>query len=197
MMPWWTNVTSLMEWVVRRWEHSMWVTLRASTRMKSHVPAEGDDFESYNTQVRVSTAQRWESNRRAGGRNTQKPVVKSWQIFLDRALAEGKVRDDIVDEHSLLVFLEFSVNRCRRNKRGEYIPNTRVGASQIKKEFFGALRIRKMQDARDPSFSTCRPVTTVHVYDALKTCVDKALSDAREGFIPADDAPDIVANTWL
>ncbi|CAA7260308.1 unnamed protein product [Cyclocybe aegerita] len=159
--------------------------------------AGADDFDSYKTQVRVSAAQSWESNRRAGGRNTQKSVVKSWQIFLEHALAEGKVRDDIVDEHSLLVYLEFSSNRCRRNKRGEYIPNTRVGASQIKKEFFGALRIRKMQDARDPTLATCRPATTVHVYDYLKTCMDKALQDAREGLIPADDAPDIVANTWL
>ncbi|CAA7268276.1 unnamed protein product [Cyclocybe aegerita] len=134
------------------------------------VLAEGDNFESY---------------------KTQKSVVKSWQIFLDHALAEGKVHDDIVDEHSLLVFLEFSANRCRRNKCGEYIPNTRVGVSQIKKEFFGALRIRKMQDVRDPSLATCCPATTVHVYDALKTRMDKALSDAREGLIPADDAPDI------
>ncbi|KAF8800373.1 hypothetical protein BYT27DRAFT_7117820 [Phlegmacium glaucopus] len=158
---------------------------------------DGDNFKQYQTQVRVSAAQRWEANRRAGGRKTQKSVVKSWNIFLRHALEAGRVRDDIVDEHSLLLFIDFSANRCRRDRRGEYIPNTRVGASQIKKEFFGALRIRKEQDAQDPSLATARPATTVHVYDAVKTRMDEALREAREGLIPADDAPDIVANTFL
>jgi hypothetical protein len=52
--------------------------------------------------------------------------------------------------------------------------------SQIKKEFFGALRIRKVQDAQDPTLTTKRPSTTVHVYDAVKTRMDEALQNARE-----------------
>jgi len=39
-----------------------------------------DKFKKYQTQVRVSAAQRWEANRRAGGRKTQKSVAKSWQV---------------------------------------------------------------------------------------------------------------------
>lgn len=109
-----------------------------------------DNFKRYQTQVRVSAVQRWEANRRAGGRKTQKSVIKSWnvgqhflfffvvfcltdvafipKVFLQHALEAGKVRDDIVDEHSLLLFIDFSANRCRRDRRGEYIPGTRIGA---------------------------------------------------------------------
>jgi hypothetical protein len=107
-----------------------------------------DTFKQYQTQVRVSAAQRWETNRRAGGRKTQKSVIRSWnvgrlfffcimstisnafssKVFLQHALEAGKVRDNIVDEHSLLLFIDFSANRCRRDRRGEYIPGTRIGA---------------------------------------------------------------------
>jgi hypothetical protein len=52
----------------------------------------------------------------------------SFKVFLQHALEAGKVRDDIVDEHSLLLFIDFSANRCRRDRRGEYIPGTRIGA---------------------------------------------------------------------
>ncbi|KDR75964.1 hypothetical protein GALMADRAFT_225713 [Galerina marginata CBS 339.88] len=134
-----------------------------------------DDDETYKrfqTSVRVSAARRTEANRRAGGRKTQRSIIKSWNLFKNEALAAGKIRDDIVDEHALLLFINFCAGRCKHNRRGEYIPNTRIGASQIKKEFFGALRIRK-------------------------TCMDEALKNAREGLIPAEDAPDIIANTFL
>ena len=56
----------------------------------------------------------------------------------------------------------------------------RVNQFQIKKEFFGALHIRKVQDAQDPMLATRRPATTVHVYDAVKTRMDEALRNARE-----------------
>jgi hypothetical protein len=111
-----------------------------------------DTFKRYQTQVRVSAAQRWEKNCRAGGRKTQKSVIKSWnvgqhftvffivvsfilslffflsKVFLQHALEAGKVHDDIVDEHSLLLFIDFSANHCRRDRCGEYIPGTRIGA---------------------------------------------------------------------
>ncbi|OAX36583.1 hypothetical protein K503DRAFT_289205 [Rhizopogon vinicolor AM-OR11-026] len=69
--------------------------------------------------------------------------------------------------------------------------------SQIKKVFFGALRLRKVQDAHDPMLTHRRPAVTVHVYDALKTRMHEVLIHAREGLVPAEDAPDIIANTFL
>ena len=45
---------------------------------------------------------------------------------MDEALSRGKIV--VNDEHSLLLFIEFSANRYRRDRRGEYIPNTRIGA---------------------------------------------------------------------
>jgi hypothetical protein len=82
--------------------------------------------------------------------------------------------------------------------------------------FFGVLQIRKVQEARDPNLAAARPATTVVVYDAVKTRMDEALERARSyvshllmvdfsateewiisGLIPGEDAPDIVANTFL
>lgn len=52
--------------------------------------------------------------------------------------------------------------------------------SQIKKGFFGALRIRKQQEAQDPTLALKRPATTVHVYDAVKARMSEALAIARQ-----------------
>ncbi|KDR65096.1 hypothetical protein GALMADRAFT_148992 [Galerina marginata CBS 339.88] len=35
------------------------------------------------------------------GKKTQKSIAKSWNVFLENALATGKIRDDMVDEHAL------------------------------------------------------------------------------------------------
>ena len=51
--------------------------------------------------------------------------------------------------------------------------------SQLKKLFFDALRIRKLQDARDPSLKLARPATTVLVWDAIKNRMDEALERVR------------------
>jgi hypothetical protein len=51
--------------------------------------------------------------------------------------------------------------------------------SQIKKSFFSVLRIRKVQEAKDPTLAARRPAATVHVYDAVKTRMDEALERAR------------------
>jgi hypothetical protein len=60
------------------------------------------------------------------------------------------------------------------------LTQSRVDQSQIKKEFFGALRIRKVQDAHDPNLAVQRPATTVYVYDLVKTRMDEALKNSRE-----------------
>ncbi|KAG6908224.1 hypothetical protein DXG01_005696 [Tephrocybe rancida] len=118
-------------------------------------------------------------------------------IFVQQAIEKGEIRDDIIDEHLLILFLNFSAERCARNRWGEYIPNTRIGASQIKKEFFGALRIHSQKDAEDPTLATQRPATTVYVYQLAKTRMDEALKNSYTYVTNADDAPDVVANTFL
>lgn len=122
------------------------------------------------------------------------------QEFLRIALEKGQIRDDIVDELSLLLYIQYCAEREKRTRRGFPIPGTRVGAvrapaqsthiphaklnylfqSQLKKMFFGALRIRKEQDARDPDLARNRPATTVVVYDAIKTRMDEALERVRK-----------------
>ncbi|KAJ7726564.1 hypothetical protein DFH07DRAFT_1000760 [Mycena maculata] len=148
--------------------------------------------------VRVAAVKRVENNRRAGGRKTQRAMRREWREFVDKAIAASKIPDEIVDEISLLLFIEFSAERPKRTRKGEDIPGTKVGASQLKKLFFGALRIRKEQDALDPSLAHIRPATSVIVYDSIKCRMDEALERERSGLVgPDEDAPDIRANTFL
>jgi hypothetical protein len=80
--------------------------------------------------------------------------------------------------------------------------------------FFGALRIRKEQDAADITLVSHRRATTVGVWDAIKNRMNEALDRERRyilsflwtlstadygfsGLIPNEDAPDITANTFL
>jgi hypothetical protein len=112
------------------------------------------------------------------------------------ARAQNKILDEIIDKHCLLLYINYCAEREKRTRRGVPIPNTRVGAvsassdrslfdanfvqSQLKKMFFGALRIRKEQDAQDPELAQKRPATTVIVYDAIKTRMDEALERVRK-----------------
>ncbi|KAJ7771090.1 hypothetical protein DFH07DRAFT_953710 [Mycena maculata] len=111
--------------------------------------------------IRVAAVKRTEANRRAGGRRTQQAMCRAWMEFVRRSIDVKKIPDSIVDEISLLLFIQFSAERPKRTRKGHDIPGTRVGASQLKKLFFGALRIRKEQDAANPALVQRRPATSV------------------------------------
>ncbi|KAK7041334.1 hypothetical protein R3P38DRAFT_2382851, partial [Favolaschia claudopus] len=117
--------------------------------------------------------------------------------FLEFALKHKGLKDRVVDELALLYYLEYTGERCKRTRKVIDIPGTRVGASQIKKLFFGVLRIRKEQDAADEALAARRPATSVFVLDSLKTRMDEALQRNRGIFDEGEDCPDIIANTWL
>ncbi|KAJ7604786.1 hypothetical protein DFH06DRAFT_1275671 [Mycena polygramma] len=153
--------------------------------------ADDDVFEKFQKTTRVAAAERFEGNRRKGGRKTQDLVVKAWNTWMAGARARKEVRDEIVDQHSLLLFIKYSAERPKMTSKGVEIPNTKLGASQIKKFFFGALRIRKTQEAVNPNLKTQRPCATVLVYDETKTRMDEACQHSEQ------DAPDIIANTFL
>lgn len=51
--------------------------------------------------------------------------------------------------------------------------------SQLKKLFFGALRVRKEQDAKDPKLRGTRPATSVITWDAIKNRMDESLERVR------------------
>ncbi|KAJ7727166.1 hypothetical protein B0H14DRAFT_2640954 [Mycena olivaceomarginata] len=110
---------------------------------------------------------------------------------------EGKIKDDIIDEHAILLYIEYSAECEKRTRRGMPIPGSWLGASQLKKLFFGVLRIRKPQDAADPTLSQRRPETTFIVWEALKNRMDEALERVRNGLNEAEDVPDIRANTFV
>jgi len=50
------------------------------------------------------------------------------QEFVERFLKSGMIKDSIVDEHSLLLFIKFSAERPKCNCHGIDIPGTFVGA---------------------------------------------------------------------
>ncbi|KAJ7286609.1 hypothetical protein C8J57DRAFT_1216765 [Mycena rebaudengoi] len=155
------------------------------------------DRKAFRIRTRVDAAKRAEGHRRAGGIKTQQAMERGWEDFRDKALANGEIEDDIVDEHSMLLYIQYSAERPKRTRKGVDIPGTFVGASQLKKLFFGALRIRKVQDAANPSLALTRPAVSVFVYDAIKNRMDEALQRVQNGLVPEKDAPDIRANTWL
>ncbi|KAF8816577.1 hypothetical protein BYT27DRAFT_7229903 [Phlegmacium glaucopus] len=164
---------------------------------------EDSEFKAFQRRVRIDETQRAEGNRRAGGIKTQRAMVKAWEEFLERALKKGEIRDRIINEHHLLLYIKFCAERPKRTRKGHDIPGTFIGASHIKKLYFGALRIRKEQEADDPTLTRRRPATSVRVWDALKGRMNEALHRVRKkvfffgGLIPEEDAPDIIANTFL
>ncbi|KAJ7736388.1 hypothetical protein B0H14DRAFT_3612750, partial [Mycena olivaceomarginata] len=151
-----------------------------------------EDMDAFRRGVRVVAVKRFESNHRAGGRKTQAAMVKAWNVRVPLYYSTEGPDSRIVDEHSLLLFIIFCAERPKRTRKGIDIPGTFIGAL-----FFGVLRIRKEQDAADPSLAKKRPATSVIVYDSIKTRMDEALERERNGLMPEEDAPDIRANTWL
>ncbi|KAJ7693365.1 hypothetical protein B0H17DRAFT_933068, partial [Mycena rosella] len=152
---------------------------------------------AFRTRVRIEAVRRAEGSRRAGGLKTQAAMVKAWNEFVEHAITAGDIDDGIVDVHSLLLYIKYCAERPKRTRRGVPIEGTFLGASHLKKLFFGVLRIRKEQDAANLSLALARPAVSVIVYDAIKNRMDEALERVRNGLVPNEDAPDIRANTWL
>ncbi|KAJ7692293.1 hypothetical protein B0H17DRAFT_1159658 [Mycena rosella] len=139
------------------------------------------DQEEFRIGVRVAAVRRTEGNRRAGGLKTQKAME-----FLGIARDTTQIMDDIVDEHALLLFIKYNAEREKRTRKGASIPGTHLSASQLKK-LAGCY----------PDLARDRPATTVIVFDAIKTRMDEALERVRNGLDDGEDAPDIIANTFL
>ncbi|KAF7311871.1 hypothetical protein MIND_00197900 [Mycena indigotica] len=155
------------------------------------------DYAQFQTNTRINAAERFEMNRRKGGREAQAAVQRDWNRWHSEALAHGQVRDHIVDNHALLLYLKHTAERPKLTRNGMVIPHTRVGASHIKKCYFGVLRIRKLQEAADPQLKITRPCGGGHIIDTVTTYMDEALNCERAGDCGSEDAPDIVANTML
>ncbi|KAF8236455.1 hypothetical protein L208DRAFT_1251679 [Tricholoma matsutake] len=58
-------------------------------------------------------------------------MVKAWEEFVQHALHRGEMKDAIVDEHSLLCFINFCAERCKRDHRGNDISGTFLGAVHL------------------------------------------------------------------
>ncbi|KAF9018376.1 hypothetical protein BDZ89DRAFT_1073960 [Hymenopellis radicata] len=162
-----------------------------------------DEYAAFTKRTRVEAAGHADQNRRPGGKKTQASLVRAWDEWCASALLAGEIKDKIVDEHSLLLFIRYSALRPKRDRRRNFIPDTRLGASQIKKLFFAALRLRKLQEADDRTLAAKRSAATTIVYDAVKSRMREALKRTLSGAFSADGDPnaeddqDIVANTFL
>ncbi|CAK5268920.1 unnamed protein product [Mycena citricolor] len=147
--------------------------------------------------VRVEANKRFEAGRRQGGIAAQKSCIKAVNEFSAWAFNANKIKDNIIDENFLLQFIKYHAEREKRSRRGVPLPDTRLGASQLKKFFFGALRVRKEQDARDSKLARIRPSTTGLVWDTIKERMSDAIKNSYSGNLSGEDAPDVVANTIL
>ena len=52
-------------------------------------------------------------------------------LFIAGALAKKQIKDDIVDEHLLLLYIKYSAERPKRTRRGDDIPGTFLGAVSL------------------------------------------------------------------
>jgi hypothetical protein len=53
------------------------------------------------------------------------------QLFLYETRLKLEIRDDIVDEHSLILFINWCGERPQLNRKFQYIPGTRIGAVSV------------------------------------------------------------------
>ncbi|KAF4621817.1 hypothetical protein D9613_012165 [Agrocybe pediades] len=139
-------------------------------------------FSAFQKKVRVEEAKRAEANRRAGGIKTQNSVEKAWKEFCNQALEKGHIKDTIIDEHHLLLFIKYSAERPKRTPKGSTKTGTRIGA---------------IQEAEDPNLEYSRPIKTIYVWNSLKGRMNEAIKRERTGIGIDDDALDITANTFL
>jgi hypothetical protein len=54
-----------------------------------------------------------------------------FQLFLDETRLKLEIRDNIVDEHSLILFINWCGERPQLNRKFQYIPGTRIGAVSV------------------------------------------------------------------
>jgi hypothetical protein len=59
----------------------------------------------------------------------------SLQEFVRIAMAKGDIQDGIVDEHSLLCFINYNAERPKRTRKGLEIPGTFIGAVGLFTDF--------------------------------------------------------------
>ncbi|KAJ7686094.1 hypothetical protein B0H17DRAFT_1304922 [Mycena rosella] len=160
-----------------------------SQRMRGADGPDPPEKRAFPIETHVLAVKRAAGNRRAGGLKTQNAMVRAWNEFTWNAMEAREIDDPIVEEHSLLRYIKFALNVPSVPAKASISPvhswvRTYLAQSHLKKLFFGALRIRKEQDAADPSLARDRPAVTNRM-------------DEGCGLVPGEDAPDIRANTWL
>ncbi len=57
--------------------------------------------------------------------------LTSTQLFIDDAIKRKTVKDDTVDEHSLLLYIQHSAARQKRDRKENSIPGTLLGAVSL------------------------------------------------------------------
>ena len=58
------------------------------------------------------------------------------QEFVELAQDKGEIKDRIIDEHHLLLYIKFCSERPKRTRKGNNIPGTFIGAVCFKFKFF-------------------------------------------------------------
>ncbi|KAK6984727.1 hypothetical protein R3P38DRAFT_2806331 [Favolaschia claudopus] len=137
---------------------------------------------AFKRSVRIQAVNRAEGNRRAGGIKTQNAVKKDFQEWQAMARERGKIKDHIIDEHALLLYINFSAEREKKTRRGVPIPNSQLGARRPGTNVAWTRRL----SVYESEFSLSFPLV---FSDDFKF---SGLGENEE-----EDAPDIRANTFL
>ncbi|KAF8867676.1 hypothetical protein BD779DRAFT_1694104 [Infundibulicybe gibba] len=129
-----------------------------------------EKFRDFQIRVWMDAAKRAEGNRRVGGLKTQQAMAK---------LGMNSLKSRSLRKKSKTILLLGGQNEPGRDWRSP------------------ALRIRKEQDAADPGLAKrCRATSNI-AWEAIKNRMDESLERVRCGLVPSEDAPDIIANTFL
>jgi hypothetical protein len=63
------------------------------------------------------------------------PII-TLQEFVELALDKGEIKDRIIDEHHLLLYIKFCSERPGRTRKGDNIPGTFIGMVCFKSKNF-------------------------------------------------------------
>ncbi|KAF9489783.1 hypothetical protein BDN71DRAFT_1435158 [Pleurotus eryngii] len=70
----------------------------------------------YQTCVLLDVVKQTEENQHKGGLKTQQAFVRLWNEWVALAMGQGTICNNIVNEHSLLLFVKYSAERCKQTR---------------------------------------------------------------------------------
>ncbi|KAF8221946.1 hypothetical protein L208DRAFT_1382060 [Tricholoma matsutake] len=114
-------------------------------------------------------------------------------------LAHALGHISLEDNDEMLLINEFDVDGANADEECVQRPlrKNEIKNPIVDEDSLLALWICKEQEVKDPGLAHKHLATSIIVWNAIKNRMDEALERVRNGLMPDEDAPDIIANTFL